>query len=83
MAGTDCPVCWRAESTWLRWTAYRLGELLNPPSVATRAVGASADVMRAMLGVPLPTWYDRHRAAYILTGERAELERMIRHVTHP
>jgi len=80
MPSTDCPLCWRAESTWLRWSARRLGELLNPPSTTARIVSGMAQSFSVMLGGPV-TWYDRHRAAYVETGDGAELARMLRHVT--
>ena len=36
---------------------------------------------RIMMGIPILSWYDRHRQAYVLTGEQIELDRMCRHVT--
>jgi hypothetical protein len=41
---------------------------------------AIAGVMGAMAGVPRETDYDRHRRRFELTGDPAELRRMLRHV---
>lgn len=71
---TNCELCWQAEAPWLARMRRALGMNAGPGNPF--GIGS---VIAAMLGAPA-SWYDRHRAEWIRTGDPLELERMTRHV---
>ena len=77
---TECPECWRAEASTLQRAMRALGDLIDRPTGSAAVIAAFGRSMAAALGGHERTWYDRHRAAFIASGDRAELDRMARHV---
>ena len=55
------------------------------PSPASQMISSMGMVMSLTLGsaVREPTWYEKHRQAWIETGDLAELDRMLRHPLPP
>jgi protein-S-isoprenylcysteine O-methyltransferase Ste14 len=55
------------------------------PSPASQMISHMGMVMALQLGsaVQEPTWYEKHRQRWIETGDRAELDRMLRHPLPP
>ena len=82
MPDTECDLCWYAEATRAEKIRRRTGELFNPSNssdVRVWLAGSMAATMTALTGVSPPTWYERHREAWVQTGDPAELARMVRH----
>lgn len=77
---TDCPLCWHTEATRLQRAARKLADAADP-NRGTLAILASIGATYAvLLGHRPASWYERHRAAFIESGNLAELRRMLRHV---
>jgi hypothetical protein len=78
-----CADCERAEQTPSRRLLGAAARAIQPrPSPAMTAAAGMAATTRALLGgPPPPSLYEQHREAYVRTGDPAELERMLRHVT--
>lgn len=83
MTAVDCKVCRLAEMTprqrAAEYLAVRLG--LRPALTTAEYMIHVGEIYRAAAGIPVRTAYERHRDAYVATGDLAELERMLRHVT--
>lgn len=77
-----CELCRRAELTprqRLRENVMALVGLGRRPTIFDVMGHASEGMLRAAMGGAVTT-YDRHRDAYVRTGDLAELQRMLRHV---
>lgn len=77
-----CELCRRAELTprqRLRENVLALIGLGRRPTIYDIMRHSSQGMMLAAMGGAVTT-YDRHRDAYVRTGDPAELQRMLRHV---
>lgn len=79
---TECESCRRAEMKPARRLFAAIADVVSVHQVFSSAsIGLMfAASFRGALGIPEPTWYERHREAWVETGELIELERMKRHV---
>lgn len=82
---TECPLCFRAELKGFQRVVARVEELVGIDPMTGREYNPFAymgSTFRAIVGgKPPKSWYERHRDAFIATGETVEMERMIRHVS--
>lgn len=80
---TQCESCREAEMP--RWKLYaekarkRIFGLTHAEQI-DRVGKAFASTTRALAGIPVKSWYEKHKEAFEETGEQIELERMLRHV---
>lgn len=74
---TECDLCWNAEAT--QWQKI-LKKVIRRESAWSQIGEVHKSFLSAILGTPQPTWYRRHYALFVTTGDPKELERMQRHV---
>lgn len=60
---------------------YNWGIYPGSDAVSQMMRNVSLTFVHALGGTPGDPWYERHRQEYVRTGDMAELDRMLRHVT--
>lgn len=82
---TSCPLCYEAELSLSQWAGERLKAVWRgfwgyPPGIFQQSALHYSSMIRLFQGRPERTWLERHRDAYVETGDPMELIRMERHI---